>query len=144
VTRFRQDTKIEALRRAPLFEGLSRKQLQELARQTDDLEVPAGTLLCREGTIGREFCVIIEGEAEVTRNGARLATCGSGDFFGEIALLENVRRTATVTATTRLRFFVLSSQSFRAMLDADSTIERKILGALARRVTALSGDPTVA
>jgi CRP-like cAMP-binding protein len=143
VTHFRQDTKVEALRRAPLFEGLSRRELQELARQTDDLEVPAGTVLCREGTIGREFCVIVEGEAEVTRDGARLATCGSGDFFGEIALLENVRRIATVTATTRLRFFVLSSQSFGAMLDASATVERRVLRALARRVTALLGDPTV-
>jgi potassium-dependent mechanosensitive channel len=70
-----------------------------------DDEVPAGTVLCREGEIGREFFVIVDGEAAVTRRGRRLVTQRAGDFFGEIALLENVHRTATVTARTPLRFF---------------------------------------
>ena len=67
--RLTQNTKAEALKRAPLFEGLSKKELIELARVTEDLQVPAGTVLCKEDTLGREFYVIVEGTVEVTRGG---------------------------------------------------------------------------
>jgi CRP/FNR family cyclic AMP-dependent transcriptional regulator len=135
--------KILRLRQSPLFEGLSKKQLIQVARLTDDIDVPAGTVLCSEGTPGREFFVILEGEAKVTRRGKHVATIGSGDFFGEIALLENVVRTATVTATSPLRFFVVTKQAFKAVLDTDPSIERKLLLTLARRLLSGSGDPTV-
>jgi CRP/FNR family cyclic AMP-dependent transcriptional regulator len=143
VPRFRQDLKAAALKRSPLFEGLSRRQLIDVARLTDDIEVPSGTVLCREGSRGQEFFVIIGGEAAVTRVGKHLATLAGGDFFGEIALLEPVRRTATVTAVTSLRFFVVSDRAFRYVLDTDPKIERKVLRALARRLVSLSGDPTL-
>ena len=139
-----QNTKVEALKRIPLFEGLSRKELVELARRTEDVEVPEGKVLCKEGELGREFFVIIEGKAEVTRRGKHLATDTAGDFFGEISLLENSPRVATVTAKTPLRFFVLTSQDFRHLLDENPKVERKVLHALARRVLALSNDPAVA
>ena len=140
---FRQDTKVEALKRIPLFEGLSRKELTELARITEDMEVPEGKVLCREGDLGHEFFVIIEGEAEVTRRGKHVATDTRGEFFGEISLLEKSRRVATVTAKTPLRFFVLTGHDFRHLLDQNPTVERKVLHALARRVMALSDDPAV-
>ena len=130
-----------ALKRSPLFEGLTRKQLAALARLTDDLDFPAGSVLCKEGERGREFFVIIEGEAEVTRGGKHLATIGSGEFFGEIALLESVVRTATVTATTPLRFFVVSDSAFRSVLATDPSIESKLLRTLARRLLSMTGDP---
>jgi CRP/FNR family transcriptional regulator, cyclic AMP receptor protein len=139
----KQDMKVEALKNSPLFEGLSRKQLTNVARLTDDLEVPAGTVLCRQGTRGQEFFVIVDGEATVTRGKKAVATIGAGDFFGEIALLEHVTRTATVTAATPLRFFVVSDRAFKAVLDTDPTIERKVLRALARRLVSNSGDPEV-
>lgn len=142
--RFRQDTKVEALRQAPLFEGLSRKQLAQIARLSDDLDVPAGTVLCREGSRGEEFFVIVDGSAEVSRDGKRIATVNAGEFFGEIALIERVTRTATVTAVTPLRFFVISDRAFESVLDTDPTIERTVLRAMARRLLALSGDRTVA
>jgi CRP/FNR family cyclic AMP-dependent transcriptional regulator len=132
---------VAALKCSPLFEGLSRKQLAHLARLTDDLDVPAGTVLCKEGRRGREFFVIIDGEATVTRGGERVATIGSGEFFGEIALLERVVRTATVSAATPLSFFVISDQAFSAVLDAHPSIERKLLRAMARRLVSMSGDP---
>jgi CRP-like cAMP-binding protein len=140
---FRQDTKTEALRRSPLFEGLSRKQLAQIARLSDDLEVAPGTVMCREGSRGQEFFVIIAGEAEVTRDGRHVATIGAGDFFGEIALLERVKRTATVTAKTPLSFFVIAADAFDAVRGTDPTIERALLRALARRLLSLSGDPTI-
>ena len=141
---FRQDTKIEALKRAPLFADLSRKELIQLARLTDDAEVPDGRVLCREGDLGREFFVLVEGSVEVATKGRRVATLGAGDFVGEISLLEPTPRTATVTAKTPLRFFVLTPKDFRQMLDENPSVERKVLRALARRVLELSRDPTLA
>ena len=140
MARFRQDTKVAALKRSPLFEGLSRRQLVMIARLTDDLEEPAGTVLCKEGSRGREFFVITDGEAVVTRGGKRLATLGKGDFFGEIAVLEPVKRTATVTAETPLRFFIVSDRAFDAVLETDPAIERKVLRTLARRLLSQSDD----
>src|ERR1700750_309020 len=131
-----------ALRRSPLFEGLAKKQLRMLARLTDDLDVPAGSVLCREGERGREFFVIIEGEAEVTRGGKHLATIGSGEVFGEIALLEHVVRTATVMAQTPLSFLVINDSAFDSVLATDPSIERKLLRTLARRLVPVTGDPS--
>lgn len=139
--RVSQDKKVEALKRTTLFEGLSKKELTALARVTEDLEVPEGKKLCKEGEIGHEFFVIVEGEAEVTRKGKHLATDRGGDFFGEIALLEDSRRTATVTAKTPLRVFVLTGADFRHLLDENPRVERKVLHALARQVLSLSSDP---
>ncbi len=141
---FSQDVKVERLKRAPLFEGLSRKELVQLARMTDDVEVPAGRVLCKEGDIGREFFVLVDGKVDVAKNGRRVARLGAGDFVGEISLLEQTPRSATVTATTPLRFFVLTSRDFRQLVEDNPGVERKVLRALARRVLELSGDPTLA
>ena len=140
---FSQDTKVEALKRAPLFEGLSRKQLIQLARVSEDVEAPPGKVLCKEGEVGQEFFVIVEGEVEVTKHGSRLAARGGGDFFGEIALLEQTHRMATVTALTPLRFFVLTRRDFRQVLRDNPGVERKVLHALARRLVEVSSDPTL-
>jgi CRP-like cAMP-binding protein len=141
---FTQDKKVESLKRAPLFADLSRKELVQLARLSDDVEVPAGRVLCKEGDRGREFFVLVEGEVDVARNGRRVAALGPGEFVGEISLLEQTPRTATVTAKTPLRFFVLTPKEFQQVLDENPSVERKILRALARRVLELSRDPTLA
>lgn len=138
-----QNAKLEALRRAPLFEGLSKRELTELARVTDELTVPEGTVLCKEGGAGGEFFVILDGTAEVTRSGTRLATRSAGEFVGEIALLTTSRRTATVTATTPLRCFVLTGRDFRRVLDENRSVERKVMRALAERVLSYAGDPAL-
>jgi CRP-like cAMP-binding protein len=140
---FARDSKVEALKQAPLFAGLSKRELIELAKMTEDMDLPAGRVLCKEGAIGQEFFVIMEGEVEVTRDGKPIATSGSGQFVGEIALVEDVRRTATVTTKTPLRFFVMTRQSFLHLLDENPAVERKILRALAQRVVSLSKDPGV-
>jgi CRP-like cAMP-binding protein len=140
---FSHDTKAEALGRAPLFEALSKDELKDLAKVTEDLEVKAGKVLCREGETAQEFFVIIDGEVEVTKDGRRLRTLSDGEFFGEIALLEDVPRTATVTAITSLRFFVLTRQAFWSLVERQPEVERKVLRALAKRVIATSDDPTL-
>ena len=137
---FSRDTKVEALKGAPLFAGLSDKELEEVAMRTEDMDFPAGKVLCREGEIGSEFYVIMEGEAEVTRNGDRVATDGTGDFFGEISLVEDVPRNATVTAVTPLRCFMLTRGRFLHVLDEYPEVERKVMRALAKRLVRASND----
>jgi CRP-like cAMP-binding protein len=140
---FSHDTKVEALKRAPLFESLSRPELEELAKRTDDLDFAAGKVLCKEGESGGEFYVIMSGEVEVTRGGKTLATVGDGGFFGEVSLVQDVPRNATVTATTPIRSFVLTRGRFLKLLDDQPGVERKVLRALANRLSSVSNDPTL-
>jgi CRP-like cAMP-binding protein len=85
----------------------------------------------------------MDGEVDIERGGQSLGTRGAGDFIGEIAILEDVPRTATVTAKTPLKFFVLTAQSFRSVVDRHPDVERKVLRALARRLVDLANDPSV-
>src|SRR3954453_14573663 len=147
MARITQDTKIAALRRAPLFRDCSKRELAEFARLADDLEVEAGTVLPREGDFGHEFFVLVDGEVEFTRGGRTLRPDGATEFFGEIALIERTRRLATVTATTDARLFVLAEREFHTLLDENPQLERKVLLALARRLLALVEEekhPTLA
>jgi CRP-like cAMP-binding protein len=88
--------------------------------------------------------VIVDGNTEITSKGKPVAARGGGDFVGEIALLEDTKRTATVTAQTPLRVFVLTRQDFRHLVRNNPSVEQKVMRALARRVVELSADPTVA
>jgi CRP-like cAMP-binding protein len=141
---FSQDTKVQALKGVPLFASLSRKELVQLERVCEDLEVEPGRVLCKEGEIGHEFFVLVDGEVQVVRKGRRVATLTGGDFVGEIALVTELPRTATVTAETAVRLFVLTTREFDAVLDRNPTVERKVLRALARRLAETSSDPTLA
>jgi CRP-like cAMP-binding protein len=142
---FSTDSKVQALSRAPLFEGLSRGELEQLAKVTEDLDDQAGKVLCREGDTAREFFVIVDGEVGVTKGDDEIRTLTGGNFFGEIGLIEDVPRTATVTAKTPVRYFVLTRQSFRSLLESQPEIERKVMHAFAERVRpALTRDPTTA
>lgn len=131
---FSQDTKADALGRCPFFADLSRGELRELAKVTEDMEVEEGKSLTREGAAGSEFFVIVDGEVAVTKDGSEIRTMGEGDFFGEISLLEDSPRTATVTAKTPLRFFVLTRQNFRALLAKQPELEEKVTSALRERL----------
>ena len=133
---FSRDVKVEALKRAPLFESLSKKELTKLAGVTEDLKVEPGTVLCAEGKVGREFFVIVDGTAEVTKGGKRVATRSDGDFVGEIALLTTRKRTATVTATTPLRCFILTQGDFTRVLAESPAVQNKVMRALAERLAA--------
>jgi CRP-like cAMP-binding protein len=134
---FSHDAKADALAKAPLFRNLSRNDLVALARVTEDLEMKEGKVLAREGDIGQEFFVIVDGEVGVLKGGETVRKLGPGDFFGEIALIwDSPRRTATVTAATPVRLFVLTRQAFRGLIDHHPDIEEKVLEALEDRVRA--------
>jgi len=141
---FSQDTKVQALKSVPLFASLSRKELVQLERVCEDLEVEPGRVLCKEGDIGHEFFVLVNGKVQVTQKGRRVATLTGGDFLGEIALVTELPRTATVTAETPVRLFVLTTREFDAVLDRNPKVERKVLRTLARRLAATSSDPVLA
>jgi len=135
---FSQDTKVQALKRVPLFEGLSRKELVQLERVCEDLEVEPGKVLCKEGEIGHEFFVIVEGTADVERGGKKIAKLGPGDFFGEIALIAKTPRNATITTTSPVRALVITDRAFRRLLDHSPKIQVTVLTALAERLAPMS------
>jgi CRP-like cAMP-binding protein len=112
---FTRDPRRNELQRIPLFARLSRREFDVLARTADPIEVAAGTELIREGQRSHEFFAIAEGEVEISKGGKPIACEGDGEFFGEIALLHDVPRTATVTATAPSRLFVLNAQAFRSL-----------------------------
>jgi CRP-like cAMP-binding protein len=106
---------VERLEGVGLFSLLSRDELRAVAVWVDEIEVPEGKELMRKGDIGHEFFVIEDGAASVSASGREISLMGPGDFFGEIALLETPRRTATVVADTPMRLLVMHSRDFKAM-----------------------------
>jgi CRP-like cAMP-binding protein len=137
---FTKDAKVDALKRVPLFEGLSKKELTEVASASEDIALQPGAVLVKEGGLAREFFVLIDGTVEVTRNGKKIDERSGGDFVGEMGLISHQKRNATVTAKTPVRCFILTSRDFRRTLDDNRSIERKVLLALAERVANLSGQ----
>ena len=129
-----KNAKIEHIRGVPLFSRCSKKELAEVAKLADEIDFGPGKDLTREGTSGREFFVLLEGEAEVTRKGRKISSMKAGDFFGEIALIAHSPRTATVTSTTKVELLVITAQSFRTLLDHQPPIAAKVLAALAERL----------
>ena len=128
---------LDHLRNVPLFNSCSNKELQTIARATDELTVPPGHVLTDQGQMGREAFVIVDGSATVKRNGKKVATLGPGSVVGELSLLDHGPRTATVTAATPLTVLVLGPREFSGLLDEVPTLTHKILAALAGRVREL-------
>jgi CRP/FNR family transcriptional regulator, cyclic AMP receptor protein len=133
--RLRKDAKVALIEQVPLFTHCTRKELGEIAALADELDLKEGTTLTTEGKSGREFFAIVEGEADVVMNGKWVATLSQGDFFGEIALLTGRPRTATVQATSPIRVLVITARGFSSLLDKSPEIQRKILLALAERLS---------
>jgi CRP/FNR family transcriptional regulator, cyclic AMP receptor protein len=129
-----RDQKVDMLSQVPLFAGCSKKELRTIATLADEIDLRQGKVLTRQGAPGREFFVLLEGTVEVVRDGERIDTLGEGDFFGELALISNVPRTATVTATAPIRALVVFGRDFRRLLEEDAGIARKVLEAMAERM----------
>ncbi len=132
--RLGKDRKVELIRSVPLFARCSKHELAEIASIADEIDLPAGKDFIRQGDRGREFFVLLDGEADVTQRGRRINTMKQGDFFGEIALVTKMPRTATVTATTDVRVLVITERDFGALLKRSPDIGWSVAQALAERV----------
>ena len=130
----RKNAKVELIRQVPLFAHCSKKELTEIAGAADEMDFAPGKVLTREGRRGHEFFVLVEGTADVRRNGRRLNTMRSGDFFGEIALLSGKPRTATVTATSAVRALVLTEGTFKELMRKTPSLPYKLLQAVVARL----------
>jgi len=130
----RRNAKVDLLRRAPLFQRCSKRELEQVATLADEMDFPPGKMLTKEGEPGREFFVLIEGSADVSRRGRKINTMRAGDFFGEIALVSDTPRTATVTATSPVRALVITDRAFRRLMRDQPEIQSKVLAALAARL----------
>lgn len=134
------DPKHDLLSRIPLFAGLGSKQLEALARLLDEVDVPAGQVLMRQGEPGAEMFIVVDGQFSIERDGAMLRTAGPGEALGELALLTEGPRTATVTATTPARLFVAGHRQFHALLEVAPEISLAMLEALGSRIRSLDRD----
>jgi CRP/FNR family cyclic AMP-dependent transcriptional regulator len=122
----------ERLKDIPLFAGLSRKERKALAPRADEVDLEEGRKIVREGECW-EFFAIEEGTVEVRRGDQLLAEMGPGEFFGEMGLLEDTRRNATVTATSPVRLVVMTGTAFRQTARELPAVAEKLTAAVAER-----------
>ena len=132
--RLAKDAKVEVIRNVPLFSRLSTRRLREIAALADEVDLPAGKVLAKEGDRGREFFALVDGEVEVEQGGRLIRRMKAGDFFGEIALVTKMPRTATVTATTDVRVLVITERDFGGLLKQTPEVGRGVAEALVERL----------
>ena len=132
--RLRSNAKVDLISKVPLFAGCSKRELTLVASIADEIAQPAGTSLIEQGKKGREFCILVAGEVDVRQGRKQLRLLSAGDFFGEIALILDAPRSATVTATTDVRLLVIDQNAFRRLLRESPSIQGKVLEALALRL----------
>ena len=125
--------KLEMLQEIPVFRACSDRELAQIARLVDEVDMPKGGVLMREGEPGRESFVIVDGVAEVTVDGRPVATLGAGSFVGEMSLIELLPRTATVVAQTPMRLLAIGAQQFLTLMDHRG-IAMKLLQTVAGRL----------
>ncbi len=129
-----KDAKIELLKRIPLFELCSKRELREIAGIADELSLPAGRTLASEGASGHEFMVVVKGSADVRRGKRTVNLLRSGDFLGEIALITGRKRTASVTTLEPTRVLLITGRDFKRLLRDVPSIQPKVMQALAARL----------
>lgn len=129
--------KLSRLQDVPLFRACSKGELRTIGRLAEEIQVPASKTLVRQGATGREFFLIVEGEAKVEIDGREVAVLGPGSFFGELALLSREPRDASVTTLTPARLLVIGQKDFANLVTQSPTMARKLLEGMARRLRAL-------
>jgi CRP-like cAMP-binding protein len=134
------DQKLELLKHTPLLAGLSRGDLETVGRLAEEVDVPAGQVLMREGDTGNEFFVIVSGYVRIDRGGTVVKTLGTGDFFGEISLVDEGPRSATATTDTPATLLVVSHREFHSLMDQFPSIRLCVLQCLAERVRRLEPE----
>lgn len=130
----RQDDKMTALKRIPLFTRLSKKELRFLAQMSSETNVGEGSKVVKQGELGREAMIIEEGTAEVVRDGEHVVDLGPGDFFGEMSLINHMPRNADVIATSDMRLLVMDSREFSSVLSQSPEVAVKILKTVVERL----------
>jgi CRP/FNR family transcriptional regulator, cyclic AMP receptor protein len=130
----RHDNSHEALRQAPLFAALDRHEFETVAQVSHEVDVPDGEELIHEDEPGRQFFVLLDGEAKVTRNGEEVNRLGPGDFFGEISLLSDRPTTAAVVTTSPSRVVTIAPLDFRRLLEEMPLLQMRVIQALADRL----------
>lgn len=128
------DRKLEHLANVRMFSSLNRKELSLVAKAADVVTIKAGNEVVKEGSPGHEFFLILDGEASVKRGKRKIATLGSGSYFGEMALLDRGPRSATIVADTDLKVVVLGQREFMGLLDQVPALSHKLLVAMATRL----------
>ncbi len=131
---------VEQLRRVPLFHGIPDPGLASIARQITERSYESGTVIVKQGETGVGFYMIDEGKVEVEQGGRTLRTLGPGDFFGELALMEDVPRTASVIARAPTRCLQLVRWNFRAVLKENPDIAIRVLETAVKRLRRAEGD----
>jgi CRP-like cAMP-binding protein len=131
---------LERRQRTPLLADLSKRDLEEVGRLADEVDVRAGRVLLKEGDPGREFFVIIDGQIEITKEGRHLRTMGAGEFLGDIALVVERPRTATATAVTDSRLLVVGHREFHSLMEQFPSIRVSVLESIALRLRDLTPD----
>ncbi len=131
---------VEALNKVPLFSNLDEKDLDQLARQMHERRFPEGAEVTTEGSTGAGFFVIAEGNADVSIGGEHLSTLGPGDHFGEVALIDDGVRSASITAATDLLCYGLTPWEFRPFVEDHPQVAWALLETLARRARQQSAD----
>jgi CRP-like cAMP-binding protein len=139
----RQESTDELLADVPLFEGLSKEQLSQVASLMTRVDLSAGKVLARQGEIGREFLILLDGEVEVERDGNVIAVRRSGEYVGEIALLDKRPRTATVTAKTDVVAEILNRAEFSTLLADSPDLANHIMATMARRLAEMDNQSDV-
>jgi CRP-like cAMP-binding protein len=129
-----RNTKTDQLRGVQMFSACTDKELAQIARACDELTVEAEATVVEEGSAGEGFYLIVSGEAEVTRGGQRVATVGPGGYFGELSLLDEAPRNASVIALTKMNLLQLKRREFSAVLDSWPGVAHKLLEQMARRL----------
>lgn len=135
-----RDEKLEHLKRVPLFARLGKRELERLGQLADEVEVGMDRLLTEQGTTGHEFFVVLDGWLTVLDGRTPVARLGPGEFFGEIALLEERPRTATVRADGIARVLVVGHREFHALMDEFPTVRTAVLDAVADRLRRVEAD----
>jgi len=135
-----RDEKLDLLHGIPLFSGLDKRQLLRLGQLTDEVDVADGRTLMRQGERGDELFIVIEGKLRVERDGQVIAHRGAGEFLGEIALVDEGPRSATVISDGPARLLVVGHRAFHTLMDEFPEIQLVVLRELARRVRHLDGD----
>ena len=122
-----RDTYLEHLASVPLFAACSRKDLQRIARASDEVQIPEGRALVKQGDVGRECFVLVDGKVKVERNGRKVATLGPGSYFGHLSLLDKGPRTATVTAESGGRLFSMAGEDFLELIGGQAGVRDRLL-----------------